>query len=94
MNKFLAYFVLATNLLYFYWITAINIYTTGGPFGFGIIFLPITLIANAFSISAIMILVNKEPELHMVRMNQIGALYCFVFSAFVIYFNIHPWFEY
>ena len=59
-NKFIAYFLLLLNVMYFFWATVTIIITEGGAMGFGYLFLPITLSINLLTIPEIMKI--KTPE--------------------------------
>lgn len=84
INKVLAVEVLVLNLACFYWLTVYIIYTTGGPMGFGLLVLPISIIANLFSIPAILILVKKVDTHTDNALVKVGAVWCLVWFVFIV----------
>ena len=79
-NITIAVLILISNI-YFLYITCIIIYTSGGPFGFGIIALPFTFLAHLFILPSIMVLKKKHHKSPILLLtNSVGITYYLLMS--------------
>jgi hypothetical protein len=70
--------------IYFLYVNVFTIIEKGGPFGFGIMFLPFTIIPNLFLISSINVLRKKDYENTLLLIiNTFGITYCVFILAFL-----------
>jgi len=85
-NKFIAYFLLLLNVMYFFWATVTIIITEGGAMGFGYLFLPITLSINLLTIPAIMKIKTPENSYSCIInwVNGIGVIWTLFWVTFMI----------
>ncbi len=78
-----AYLIIISNLA-FHLIASVQIIATGGgPWGWGLLLLPITMIAHIFLLVAIRSLIHKEPSLSLRIWTVLGALWCLAWMAFL-----------
>lgn len=82
-NKFAAILIIGINLFKFIPETLKIILNGGGPFGFGLLILPIYLFLNLFSISSILILTKRfENKKYLAWINLFGVLFCLFFLGY------------
>lgn len=86
INKYIAFFILACNLLYFIPINIKNVFTGFGPMGFGLIAFPFILIINLFTIPAFLTFKEKNNSVELLVVNTIGVfIILFLFIQFKIF---------
>ncbi len=83
LNKIFSVSVILLNI-YFVPLTIIQIYTGGGPMGFGLLIIPFTFAMNLFLIPAIKVLKKQnENNMTLLIVNSIGILIgIFLFVSF------------
>jgi|TARA_B110000091_G_C13505614_1_gene346182 hypothetical protein len=78
INKILGVIIIIVNL-YFIPVTLINVKESGGPMGFGLLFLPITLLINLLLIPAYFSFKTKyKNSKFLLIINSIGIIFSFI----------------
>lgn len=85
INKFTGLLIIGTNVFFFIPKTIEILLTSGGPFGFGLLFLPFNLFLHLFLISGILILTKKfENNKILAWINLFGLFICAFFLGYFI----------
>jgi hypothetical protein len=84
LNKIISILIILLNV-YFLPFTIIQIYTSGGPMGFGLLTIPITVIINLFLISAYLVFKRKyENSVSLLIVNSICLIFAFILFLLLI----------
>lgn len=83
-NTTLSILIILPNIPLLYWTVKI-IVTKGGPWGFGIVLLPLQILAHFFLHKAIKILRNNDQSRKSTIYGFIGTCYCFWLLWFYLY---------
>ena len=84
INRIIAVLLILLNL-YFLPFSIIQIYTTGGPMGFGLLSLPFTFFINLLLIPAVLIFKKKyEKSIPILIVNSIGFIISFTLFFLLI----------
>ena len=87
LNKIIAILVIILNLIFYLPLTVQLIMSQGGPMGFGLLILPLSLLVNLFLIPAILIFRKKRLEyINISFVNWIGFIVAF--PIFCILFEV------